>query len=366
MYHHYYLSMTEAISIQIEKVAKTRIHEVDFNNLGFGKVFTDHMFTCDYVDGAWHNPQVVPFQNLSLNPATSFIHYGQSIFEGLKAFKNEKGDILIFRPKANQLRMSKSAERVCMPTVPEEVFMEGLKTLLTIDEQWFPKGAGTSMYIRPFMFSLDAEIRVRPSDTYRFMIILSPSGSYYSEPVKVLVEKNYVRASNGGLGFAKTSANYAASLLPAKHAVAKGYHQLIWTDSKEHKYVEEAGTMNFMFVIDNVLITPALSDSILAGITRDSIITLAKDIGMKVEERKVSVEELVAAIKTGALTEAFGAGTAATVSHIIQIADEGVDYYLPPIESRKFSNEIAVELTNIKLGLAPDPHNWIEKIELNK
>lgn len=357
--------MTEAISIQIEKVAKTRIHEVDFNNLGFGKVFTDHMFTCEFVNGAWHNPKVVPFQNLSLNPATSFIHYGQAIFEGLKAFKDSKGDILIFRPKANQARMAKSAERVCMPPIPEEIFMEGLKTLLAIDEQWFPKGEGTSMYIRPFMFSLDAEIRVRPSDTYKFMIILSPSGSYYSEPVKVLVEKEYVRASNGGLGFAKTAANYAASLLPAKHAVAKGYHQLIWTDSKEHKYVEEAGTMNFMFVIDGVLITPALTDSILAGITRDSIITLAKDRGMKVEERKVSVEELILAIKSGALTEAFGAGTAATVSHIMLIANDGIDYTLPPIAERKFSNAVAEELNNIKLGIIADPHHWIERITIN-
>lgn len=351
-------------SISIEKSSTTNIGNIDYKNLGFGKVFTDHLFEVDYVDGQWQTPKIVPFHNLSLHPATSFIHYGQTIFEGLKAFKDTNGDILVFRPKTNWERMNKSAERICMPTIPEEIFMGGLEALLKIDHAWFPKEAGTSMYIRPFMFSLDAEIRVRPSDSYKFMIIISPSGAYYSEPVKVIVEKQYVRASNGGLGFAKTAANYAASLLPAKKAVEKGYHQLIWTDSREHKYIEEAGTMNFMFIIDGKLITPQLSDSILDGVTRDSIITLAKDLGLEVQERKVSVEEVVVALKNGTLQDAFGAGTAATVSHIIQIADEGVDYTLPPIAQRDFSNKVSTLLNNIKLGNAPDPHQWIHKIKL--
>lgn len=351
-------------NIIIEKSDKSSISAVDYKNLGFGKVFTDHLFEVDYVNGQWQTPKVIPFHQLSLHPATSFIHYGQTIFEGLKAFKDANGDILVFRPKTNWARMNKSAERVCMPPIPEEIFINGLEALLKIDEAWFPKESGTSMYIRPFMFSMDAEIRVRPSDTYKFMIIISPSGAYYSEPVKVTVEKHYVRASNGGLGFAKTAANYAASLLPAKKAVEKGYHQLIWTDSKEHKYIEEAGTMNFMFVINGKLITPQLSDSILDGVTRDSIIQLAKDMGVSVEERKVSVEEVVNALKNGTLQDAFGAGTAATVSHIIQIADEGVDYHLPPVAQRDFSNKVADLLNNIKLGLVPDPHNWIHKIKL--
>ncbi|HTF80505.1 MAG TPA: branched-chain amino acid aminotransferase, partial [Cytophagales bacterium] len=351
-------------SIVIEKSERSNIGKVDFKNLGFGKVFTDHLFEVDYVDGQWQTPKVVPFHNLSLHPATSFIHYGQTIFEGLKAFKDAQGDILVFRPKSNWERMNKSAERVCMPAIPEELFIGGLDALLKTDQSWFPQDAGTSMYIRPFMFSLDAEIRVRPSDSYKFMIIISPSGAYYSEPVKVTVEKHYVRASNGGLGFAKTAANYAASLLPAKKAVEKGYHQLIWTDSAEHKYIEEAGTMNFMFVIDGKLITPQLSDSILAGVTRDSIIQLARDLGVTVEERKVSVEEVISALKNGKLQDAFGAGTAATVSHIIQIAEDGVNYDLPPVENRDFSNKVADLLNNIKLGKAADPHNWIHKIKL--
>jgi len=249
-----------------------------------------------------------------------------------------------------------------MPAIPEDIFMGGLDALLKTDADWFPTEPGTSMYIRPVMFSLDAEIRVRPSDSYKFMILISPSGAYYSEPVKVKVEKHFVRASNGGVGFAKTAANYAASLLPAKLAVEEGYHQLIWTDSKEHAYIEEAGTMNFMFVIDGKLITPQLSDSILAGITRDSIIQLAKDLGMSVEEKRVSVNEVVSAIEQGRLQDAFGAGTAATVSQISHIGNDGTVYELPKVSERIFSNKVAQILDSIKLGKTPDPHNWIHKI----
>jgi branched-chain amino acid aminotransferase len=349
--------------INIVKSEKTNINNVDFNNLGFGKVFTDHLLEVDYENGAWQTPKIVPFHNLSLHPATSFIHYGQTIFEGMKAFKKDNGDILVFRPEANWERMNKSAERVCMPAIPKEIFMGGLEALLKLDEAWLPKGEGTSMYIRPVMFSMDAEIRVRPSDTYKFLIMLSPSGSYYSEPVKVKVEKHYVRASNGGVGFAKTAANYAASLLPAKKAVEEGFHQLIWTDSREHKYIEEAGTMNFMFVIDGKLITPSLTDSILAGVTRDSILQLANDLGVAVEERKVSVEEVVAALKNNTLQDAFGAGTAATVSHISHIGDDGTVYELPPVAKREFSNKIAQLLNDIKLGLSPDTHGWIHIVK---
>jgi len=289
--------MTTALQIEVEKVQKSRIGEVDFQNLGFGKIFSDHMFVCDYANGAWQTPKILPFQNLSLSPATNFIHYGQSIFEGLKAFLCEDGKVRVFRPDANYRRMNESADRLCMPQIPEEVFMEGLKELLKIDQAWIPTSEGSSMYIRPFMFSLDAEIRVKASETYRFMIILSPSGKYYSAPVKVLVERHYVRAAKGGLGAAKTAANYAASLYPARQAQLKGYDQLIWTDSTEHQYIEEAGTMNFMFVINNCLVTPALTDSILAGVTRDSILTLAKEWGMRTEERKVSIDEVLKAVE---------------------------------------------------------------------
>lgn len=344
--------------ILIERSTTSNLLNTDFSNLGFGKVFTDHMLECDYVNGKWNTPKIVPFRNLTLHPATNFIHYGQTIFEGMKAFKSPDGTIRVFRPEENFKRMNKSAERLCIPAIPKEVFLDGLKELLTIDNAWFPKEAGTSMYIRPVMFSMDAEIRVRPSDTYKFLIIISPSGAYYSAPVKVLVEKHYVRASNGGLGFAKTAANYAASLYPAKLAQQKGYDQLIWTDSRDHKFVEEAGTMNFMFIIDDVLITPALTDSILAGVTRDSLLVMAKDRGISVEERKVSIDEIISAINNGSLTEAFGAGTAATVSHISNIGFEGVDYQLPSIESRKISVSLGNELNNIKLGLEQDSRGW--------
>lgn len=354
--------MTTALQIEVEKVQKSRIEEVDFQNLGFGKIFSDHMFVCDYANGAWQTPKIIPFQNLSLSPATNFIHYGQAIFEGLKAFLCEDGKVRVFRPDANYRRMNESAERLCMPQIPEEVFMEGLKELLKIDQAWIPTSEGSSMYIRPFMFSLDAEIRVKASDTYRFMIILSPSGKYYSAPVKVLVERHYVRAAKGGLGAAKTAANYAASLYPARLAQQKGYDQLIWTDSTEHQYIEEAGTMNFMFVINNRLVTPALTDSILAGVTRDSILTLAKEWGMQTEERKVSIDEVLKAIEDGSLQEAFGAGTAAVISPIITIHDKGKDYSLPPVEKRPFSAKVSEELKKIRLGLAADTHNWILKV----
>lgn len=354
--------MTTAFQIDTNIVQKSRLSETDYNNLGFGKVFSDHMLICDYKDGKWQTPQIVPYQNLSISPATNFIHYGQSIFEGLKAFLCEDGKVRVFRPEANFKRMNQSAERLCMPQIPEDVFIEGLRELLKIDQKWIPTFEGSSMYIRPFMFSLDEEIRVRPSDTYKFMIILSPSGKYYSSPVKVLVERHYVRAAKGGLGAAKASANYAASLYPARLAQQKGYDQLIWTDSTEHQYIEEAGTMNFMFVINDTLVTPALTDSILAGITRDSILTLAKEWGLKVEERKVSIDEVLKAVEDGSLKEAFGAGTAAVVSPIIVISDNGKDYQLPPVENRPFSHKVAQELSQIRVGQKPDTHNWIMTI----
>ncbi|MBC7390838.1 MAG: branched-chain amino acid aminotransferase [Opitutaceae bacterium] len=351
--------MTKAFQINTQLVTQSRLDQTDYNNLGFGKVFSDHMLVCDFKDGAWEKPQIIPFQNLSISPATNFIHYGQSIFEGLKAFLSTDGKVRIFRPEANARRMNISAKRLCMPEIPEEIFLEGLNELLNLDKKWIPTSEGSSMYIRPFMFSLDAEIRVRPSDTYRFMIILSPSGKYYSSPVKVLVERQYVRAARGGLGSAKTSANYAASLYPAKLAQQRGFDQLIWTDASEHQYIEEAGTMNFMFVINDTLITPALSDSILAGITRDSIITLAKEWGMKVEERNVSIDEVLKASENGTLKEAFGAGTAAVVSPIVVIHDNGKDYNLPAVEGRIFSARVAKELSEIKAGTKADSHNWV-------
>jgi branched-chain amino acid aminotransferase len=317
------------------------------------------MFMADYKDGNWSNLRIVPYGPMTVSPATPAIHYGQSIFEGLKAYKAEGGKALVFRPLDNWKRLNISAERMCMPTLPEEIFMEGMNMLIDMDRKWIPGAEGSSLYIRPFMFSADEYIGIRPSQKFTFMIITSPVGPYYSTPVKVKIETLYTRAVEGGTGFAKAGGNYGGSLYPAKLAQDQGYHQLIWTDGKTHQYVEESGTMNVMFVIDDTLVTPALSDSILSGITRDSVLKLARHWGMKVEERKVSVAELVEGLKAGRVKEAFGAGTAATIAHIESIGHEGKDYTLPPIVKRTFANKVFHELDALKRGLSPDPFGWI-------
>lgn len=354
--------MVESLAIDIQKVANSRIKEVDFSNIPFGKIYSDHMFMADYMDGQWKNFQILPYGPLALAPASSVIHYGQSIFEGLKAYKTIAGETAIFRPDANFARMNISAERMCIPAIPEEVFMGGLRELLKIDNAWIPSQKGTSLYIRPFAFAMDDYIGIRPSSNYKFMIITCPVGSYYSEPVKVKIETQYTRAAAGGTGYAKAAGNYAAALYPAKLAQEKGYHQLIWTDSKEHKYIEESGTMNVMFVIDDTIITPAPSDTILNGITRQSVVAMAKSWGLKVEERKVSVEEVISAAQQGRLKEAFGAGTAATIAQIALIHHDGTDYHLPEIATREFSNKVLNALDAIKYGEAADPFNWVYKI----
>lgn len=351
------------LNIAIEKVTRSRISETDFSHLEFGAVYADHMFVVDYKKGQWGNAKIVPFQNLTMSPATSVLHYGQTVFEGMKAYKAENGDILIFRPEAHIKRMNASCARLCMPEVSSEMFMEGLTELVKLDKNWIPALEGCSLYLRPFMYASDEFIGVKPSSTYKFIIFTSPVSGYYKGTVKVIIETEYVRAAEGGIGFAKTGGNYAASLLPAKLAVEKGYQQLLWTDAKEHKYFEESGTMNVMFVIDDTLITPPLSSSILAGVTRDSILTLAKDWGMKVEERRVSVDEVVEAMKKGKLQDAFGTGTAATITQISVIHHNGTDYELPPINSRKVSNRLNDELMNIKLGKAPDKFGWVYRIK---
>lgn len=354
--------MVETLDIKITKIATSRLSQIDFNNIPFGKVYADHMFMADYRNGDWGNFRVVPYGHIAISPATPALHYGQSIFEGLKGYKNKQGEALVFRPLDNWKRMNISAERICMPYLPEDIFMEGMETLIRMDRNWIPTAAGSSLYIRPFMFSAEEYIGIRPSLDFTFMIINSPVGPYYSTPVRVKIETKYTRASEGGTGFAKTGGNYAGSLYPAKLAQEQGYHQLIWTDSREHQYVEESGTMNIMFVIDNVLVTPALGDTILRGITRDSVLTLARTWGMKVEERKVTVKELVDGLKKGRVTEAFGAGTAATIAHIELIGHEGQNYFLPPVETRTFSNRVLEELEGIKHGTRPDTNGWIHTI----
>jgi branched-chain amino acid aminotransferase len=354
--------MVDVQKISINKVEESRISQVDFNNIAFGKVYTDHMFMADFKNGEWGNLRIVPYGKMEVSPATPAIHYGQSIFEGMKAYPDDKGNALVFRPLENWKRMNISAERMAMATIPEELFMEGIGTLIDLDREWIPKTEGGSLYIRPFLFSADEYVGIKPSESFTFMVILCPVGAYYSAPVKVKIETHYTRAVAGGTGFAKAGGNYGGSIYPAKLAQAKGYHQLIWTDGKSHEYIEESGTMNIMFVIGDRLITPPLSDSILAGITRDSVLTLARSWGMIVEERKISVKEIIAALEAGQVKEAFGVGTAATIAHIELIGFEGNDYTLPPAEKREFSKKVYMALDGIKRGIDEDQFNWVVKM----
>ena len=353
---------SNTVPVKVEKTSKSRINELDFDHLHFGKMFADHMFFVDYKDNQWADAQIIPYGPVPMSPSTSALHYGQSIFEGMKAYKNDKGEVSLFRPLDNHKRINMSAERMCMPGIPEEYFMEGLKKLIGMDRDWVPSNEGSSLYIRPFIVATDEFIGVRPSDTYRFYIITSPGGAYYSKPVKVLVETNFIRAVEGGVGFVKASGNYGRSLYPTKLAQQRGYDQIIWTDARNHRYLEESGTMNLMFVIDDVLITAPLGDTILAGITRDSVLTIARDWKMKVQERKISVDEVLDAHARGTLNEAFGTGTAATIAHISQIGFEGKEYVLPEVHEQLFSKRVAQELENIRKGRAADIHNWMYKI----
>ncbi|MEM7548970.1 MAG: branched-chain amino acid aminotransferase [Bacteroidota bacterium] len=354
--------MIETIEIQKNLTQQSKINQIDFDNIKFGRVYSDHMFIAEYKDGEWKDFNIHPYSNLSMSPAATVIHYGQSIFEGLKAYKTVADESVVFRPLENWKRLNASAERMCIPQISEEIFMSGLTELLRLDEAWIPNKPNTSLYIRPFIFATDEYVGIRPSDNYRFIIFTCPVGAYYSEPVKVKIETKYTRAIEGGTGYAKAAGNYASSLYPAKLAQEKGYHQLIWTDGKEHKYIEESGTMNLVFVIDGKIVTAPTGDTILRGITRDSVLTLAKDWGYEVEERRISVEEIIRAIESGKLQEAFGVGTAATIAKIAVIGHEEMDYKLPEASEEDFSWKVLKALDDIKTGRAEDDHNWLYKI----
>jgi branched-chain amino acid aminotransferase len=350
------------VSIEVHRTQHSRLPGLDINNLPFGKVFTDHMFIAEYSNGKWEKSHISPYSKLQLSPASSMMHYGQAIFEGLKAYRSDSGEVLLFRPVENQKRLNVSAQRMAMPELSEEIFMEGMIELLRLDQNWVPAGDGRSLYLRPFMIATDDYIGVKPSDSYMFLIIASPVGAYYDHPLKVRVEQSYFRAVEGGVGYVKASGNYGRSLYPSALAKKEGYDQLIWTDGREHKYVEESGTMNLMFVLDGKLITPSLSDTILAGITRDSVLTLARDWGMPVEERRISVDEIGKALADGSLTEAFGTGTAATIAHISHIGYEGKDHELPALTDKSFSKRVNKALDNIRRGRAADPHGWVYRV----
>ncbi|MBP6386711.1 MAG: branched-chain amino acid aminotransferase [Pseudarcicella sp.] len=354
--------MNTTIDININKIDTSKIQHVDFDNLVFGRTFSDHMLVVDYKEGAWQTPEIIPYGPISFSPAMMSLHYGQAIFEGMKAYKTESGDIQVFRPDENWKRLNLSAVRMCMPEIPEDIFMQGLSTLLNLDSEWIPNKPGLSMYIRPFMFSTDEYVGVTPSKTYRFIIFLCPVGAYYSKPLKVRVETQYIRSAHGGVGFSKNAGNYGGSLYPTKMANDAGYDQIIWTDASEHKYVEEAGTMNLMFVINGAVVTAPTGDTILDGVTRKSVLQIAREWGMKVEERQLSIKELVEGIQAGTVTEAFGAGTAAVIATISTIGFEGLDYELPAKTEESFSSKVYHEINNIRLGKIADTRGWIMKM----
>lgn len=351
--------ITTGQKIATQRTEHSRLPETDLDNIKFGRVFSDHMFVMDYADGAWKAPTIMPFGDLRMSPAALVLHYSQTIFEGLKAYRSADGQVNLFRPQANIARMNHSTHRMCMPSIPEDLFMDALLELVKLDKDWIPKGEEAALYIRPFMFASDEYIGVRPSDGYRFIIFTCPVRAYYSEPVRVRIETEYSRAFPGGTGEAKCGGNYAGGLYPAKLGQDRGYHQLVWTDGLTHKYIEESGTMNVFFNVDGTLITPALDGTILHGVTRDSIIRIAKDEGIRVEERQVSVEEILVAARNGRLRSAFGAGTAATIAHIASISFGDEEFELPEVALRQLANKVGGKLDDIRRGKIADPYGWL-------
>jgi branched-chain amino acid aminotransferase len=349
-------------NIPFIEMPKEQLRHLDAQNFYFGKSFTNYMLEADYINGEWTNAVIKKYEPLHLDPSSAVLHYGQSIFEGIKAYKNVNDQAVIFRPEENYKRFNTSAERMQMPTVPEWLFMDGMKQLVQLEQAWIPKEQDHSLYIRPFMIATDPFIGVRPSTLYKFMIILGPAGPYNTEPMKILIEKQYTRATPGGVGFAKNGGNYGASLYPVVLAQKKGYDQVLWTDALEHKYVEEVGMMNVMFVIDGKVITPSLErGTVLKGVTRDSAITLLREMGYAVEERNLSVEEIVTAHKSGKLEEVFGVGTAAVVSFISRLA-EG-DYVMDfDLSKSEVATKLKKKLNDIRVGLEEDIHGWLVKI----
>ena len=350
--------MIETLTIKTTKTAHSRLAETNKTDLAFGKYFTDHMFVADYEDGEWKNFEILPYGPIPLSPATSALHYGQTIFEGLKAYRQADGSVSVFRAGKNFERMNKSAVRMSMATLPEEIFMQGLAALIDIDRAWVPDIENYSLYIRPTMFATDPFLGVRPSLTYKFVILMSPSAPYYSKPLKVKIETKYTRSVDGGVGAAKTGGNYSMAMLPTIKAHEEGFDQLIWTDAKEHRYVEESGAANLMFVVDGKILTPEVRETILDGVTRDTVIQLAKSMGYEVEERRVEIKEVLEYAESGRLTEAFAVGTAATVTQIYEMNYEGKAYPLTDPSTRTISNGIAAKLNEIRYGVTADEFGW--------
>lgn len=346
---------------KVTKTKKSKLSSIDLNNTPFGKYFTDHMLEVNYENGEWQAVEIKPYQPITIDPACGALHYGQAIFEGIKAYKNQEGEVFIFRPEDNYKRFNISAERMEMPPVPEEIFMEGMKQLVKLDEDWIPAKPDHSLYIRPFMFSTDDMIGVKPSQKYKFMIILSPTGPYYSAPMRIYAEEKFVRAVEGGVGYTKNAGNYGASMHATAEAKRKGFDQVLWMDAFEHKYVQECGTMNVFFIVGNTAITPPIDEgTILAGVTRDSVIQLLKDMGLQVEERRLGIDEIIEAYKNKELTEVFGTGTAATISLIKELRYK--DFVMIfETEKWKVAPEVKRRLNDIKEGRVEDKYGWMVK-----
>lgn len=348
--------------IEIIKAKTTKLNEVDFDNLAFGSVFSDHMLECNFKDGKWQAPKVVPYQAITLDPSAKIFHYGQSVFEGMKAYKDAHGDVWLFRPLENFKRLNISSKRLAIPELPESYFMDGLKVLLEVDKDWIPTNEGSSLYIRPFVFASGNGFHASPANEYKFLICTAPSGAYFSGKVKVLIEQTYSRSANGGVGFAKAGGNYAGQFYPTQLAVEKGYQQVIWTDDTTHEYIEEAGAMNIFVRINDTLITAPTSDRILDGITRKSIIELAKAEGIAVEVRKLSVHEVVEAAKNDTLKEMFGAGTAAVISPISGFGYKNEDFDLPELDDT-YASYLKKRITDIQTNKVEDPFGWRYKVD---
>ena len=347
--------------MRIQHAEKSKIHDINFDKLPFGEVFTDHMFVCDYVDGEWIDPRIIPYQPIQMDPSASVLHYGQAVFEGMKAYKDDKGTAWLFRPEDNHARINQSSVRLAIPEFPKNYFMEGLNELLSIDKDWIKSGEGNSLYVRPFVFANQPAVSASVSNQYQFIIICSPVKSYYSGEVNVLVSENYSRAASGGVGFAKAAGNYAASFYPTQLALKEGYQQIIWTDANTHQYLEECGTMNVFFRVNDTLITAPTTDTILDGITRKSVIQIAQDAGINLEVRPVTISEIIEAHKNGTLKEVFGAGTAVVISPINSIGYKGENYRIEKQED-SFATMIKDKIVNIQYNLSEDPYGWRKEV----
>ena len=350
------------MAIRIEQVQQSRLDSVDFNNLPFGKVFSDHMYVCDYADGKWGEGKIIPFGHFTMHPASMVLHYGQAIFEGMKASVLNDGTPVLLSPEEHAKRLNASARRMMMAEFPEDRFVEAISELVKLDKDWIPSAAGSALYLRPYMFATDEFIGVRPGESYRFCVFTAPVGPYYAKPVRLLVEQHYVRAVPGGTGEAKAAGNYAASLRPAYEAQQKGFDQVVWMGGPNKTEIQEVGTMNIFFVIDGEVVTPATDGAILKGITRKNFITILRDQGYTVTERKVEIDEIVAAYEAGTLQEMFGAGTAAVVSHVAELQYKDKLMTLPPVEERKVGPALKQYIDGLRVGTVADKFGWLVRL----